>query len=214
MALKFSGKISGLLFTRLFLLFASFACFFVSGKTSKKHRVANFHLSIDSLNKNEPLVTPAFQVKKEVGIYKIDISIYPAMTRANKNFIYLMAELHDNNEVRINEFEHEYWWETGHDSDGSWTEEEKSESWFFKNRNKNDSLYLEIYGEKKLNKQKYYRDLNQKTKYGKNTYYYRYAQSIRVQVWEDSQGTVRSYFFIAAVVFLVLFVIFIFGGSK
>ena len=33
----------------------------------------------------------------------------------------------DSDEQRINEFEHEYWWETGRDSDGTWTEKEESE---------------------------------------------------------------------------------------
>lgn len=213
MALKFSGKISGVLFTRLLLFGACLACFYVSFKTTKKRRIADFYLPVDSLSKDEPLTTPSFWVKKEVGIYKIDISIHPAMTHANKNFIYLMAELHDNNEARINEFEHEYWWETGHDSDGSWTEEEKEESWFFKNQNKDDSLYVEIYGEKRLKQQGYYQRLNKANDFRNlSRRSYHYAKNVRVQVWEDPQGAVRYYFIIAAIVLLVLFVLFLFVG--
>ncbi|EAY26783.1 hypothetical protein [Microscilla marina] len=188
-----AGKISDKLFARLLLLFIFVACLFVSFKTTKRRKVADVQLPIDSLSKTKPLVTPSFPVKKKVGIYSLKMSVYPHMTHVNGDFIYLMAEMYDSEDRRINEFENEYWWETGHDSDGTWTEKEESESWMFKNRQKNDSLYLEIYGEKSLSKSLYY-----------------HPKSVRIQVWEDPQAAVAKYFLVIGIVFLVLFIIFLF----
>ncbi|OJJ14531.1 hypothetical protein BKI52_42915 [marine bacterium AO1-C] len=189
-------RISGLLFTRLFLLLLTIACFYISFKSAPAKRVARFLLPIDSLDKEEALETPKFAIKKNVGVYRLEISAYPTIAPTHKNFIYLMAELYDRKGVRVNEFETEFWWETGTDSDGRWTEKDISEDWLMKSRQSNDSLYLEIVGEKSL-----------RANYRRSGYKKRFTESIEVQVWEDPQAPVRRYFRVFAIVcLLILFI--------
>lgn len=186
-------KISDTRFTQLFFLLGCISCLYISFNITRHTKIVNLTYPIDSLSKTKPLVTSSFPVKKKIGIYTLKLSVVPHMSHFNGNYIYLMTEMYDNDEQRINEFEHEYWWETGRDSDGTWTEKEESESWTFKNQQKNDSLYLEIYGEKKLNISGYYKPKN-----------------IKVEVWEDPQASVGHTFLIIGIVFLVLFLMLIF----
>ncbi|HAS40435.1 MAG TPA: hypothetical protein DCS93_08150 [Microscillaceae bacterium] len=192
MASNIRFSISGLLFAKLFLLLLTIICFYVAFKSKPAKRVAQFFLPIDSLDKEEALETPKFAIKKNVGVYRLELSAHPTITPTHKNFIYLMAELYDNKGVRVNEFDTEFWWETGSDSDGRWTEKDVSENWLMKSRQGNDSLYLEIVGEKLL-----------KANYRRSGYNKRFTESIKVQVWEDPQGPIRRYFRVFAIVFLL-----------
>jgi len=196
MAFNTRFSISGLLFTKLFLLVLTILCFYISLKSTPAKKTAQFFLPIDSLDKEEAIETPRFAIKKNVGVYRLELSAHPTIAPTHKNYIYLMAELYDRKGVRVNEFETEFWWETGSDSDGRWTEKDISENWLMKSRQGNDSLYLEIVGEKLL-----------KANYRRSNYKKRFTESIKVQVWEDPQGPVRRYFRVFA--FIFLFILFI-----
>lgn len=192
MAAKFT--ISDTMFTKIFFILVFVSCLYISFTITKRTKIVDIKLPVDSLSKTKPLVTPSFPVKKKVGMYTLKMSIKPHMPHFNGNYIYLITEMYDSDDQRINEFEHEYWWETGRDSDGTWTEKEESESWTFKNHQKNDSLYLEIYGDKRLSNTRYYK-----------------AKHIKVEVWEDPQASIGNTFLIAGIIFLVLFFMLIFA---
>ena len=203
-------KMGNVTFTVFFMLLSGIICLNISVRAKRAKRIADFRLPIDSLDKEEAFETPKFAINQKVGVYRIEISASPTITPAHKNFIYVFAELYNKKGERVNEFETEFWWETGRDSDGTWTEKDKDEDWLFKNRKQNDSLYLEIVGEKRLLRQAYYRERSQNRSYR----YKRYTESIRIQVWEDPQGAVRRYFLVFGIIFMVLFIFSLFGYGK
>ena len=189
-----------MLFTRLFLFLLTVICIGIAQSTTPSKRIAHFLLPIDSLDKEEALETPKFPIKKSAGVYRVELAAHPTIAPTHKNYIYLMAELYNRKGTRINEFETEFWWETGRDSDGKWTEKDVSEDWLLKSRQGSASLYLEIVGEKLLTAN--YRPYGRKK---------RFTENIQVQVWEDPQASIRRYFRVFGIVSIaILFLSFFF----
>lgn len=178
-------------FTRKFFLILGLFClvipFFIGG-TDKL--LFSQRIFVDSLSKTQPFLSKKWPIQKN-QMYQIKLSTSFPNWDDNGNSVAIGANLVNQSKQLLNAKDTEFWYESGYDSDGYWSEEKNRDSWFFKNRGKQETVHLGIYL------------LDKKIKPRKK----KFSPTIRLSIYEGAYGLTSGLFVIIGLIALTIFVI-------
>ena len=178
-------------FTRKFFMILGLCCLVIPFFIKNTDKVEfSQRIPLDSLSKVKPFKSKKWPIQKN-KMYQIKFSTSFPNWDDNGNSVSFGANLVNQKKQTINAMDTEFWYESGYDSDGYWSEEKNRNSWFFKNRGKQETVHLEIYL------------LDKKIKPRKK----KFSPTISLRIYNGAKGATKGLFLIVGLIALAIFVI-------